>query len=336
MRVLATLSLLFALVGTSAFAGDPYPFQRSDGKWGYVNDDHCWVVEPQFEGAWKFSDGLAQVAINGKRGFIDEKGVIAINPQFDWAFGFSEGLAAVQLGAKWGFVDTSGTMVIAPQFDGVGIFSHGFSEGLAAVEIGNKLGFIDQSGKVVVNPQFEYVQNFSENIAAVRLDEKWRFIRKPNYLISENYYLKLGSEFNNYYFSEGLILAHQSGKFGFIDANEKWIIDAKFDDAKRFSEGLAAVKLGANWGFIDKKGKVAINPKFEYGWSFSEGLSAVKFDGKWGFIDKDGTMIIGPQFDAMYSSYFENGRAMVTIGNRNYAIDHSGLILLDPTCDMVP
>ena len=44
MRVLASLSLLFALVGTSAFGGDPYPFQRSDGKWGYVDDDHCWMA----------------------------------------------------------------------------------------------------------------------------------------------------------------------------------------------------------------------------------------------------------------------------------------------------
>ena len=24
-------------------------FQRSDGKWGYVNDKHCWAIEPQFE-----------------------------------------------------------------------------------------------------------------------------------------------------------------------------------------------------------------------------------------------------------------------------------------------
>ena len=46
MRALAILPLLFALVGTSAFAGDPYPFQRSDGKCGYVDDDHCWAIEP--------------------------------------------------------------------------------------------------------------------------------------------------------------------------------------------------------------------------------------------------------------------------------------------------
>ncbi len=51
MRTLIASLVAFLVFATSAAAYDPYPFQRSDGKWGYVNDDHCWVIEPQFEGA---------------------------------------------------------------------------------------------------------------------------------------------------------------------------------------------------------------------------------------------------------------------------------------------
>ena len=109
-----------------------------------------------------------------------------------------------------------------------------------------------------------------------------------------------------------------------------------FEDVWNFSEGLAVVKLYEKWGFIDKNGKVAINPQFEEVWNFSEGLAAVKIEGKWGFINNKGALMIRPQFDSNYSGRFKNGRTKVTIGNRIHTIDHSGLILLDPTCDLVP
>ena len=53
--------------------------------------------------------GLARVKIGGKEGkwgFIDTKGQYVINPQFDGAGLFSEGLARVRIDSKGGFIDT--------------------------------------------------------------------------------------------------------------------------------------------------------------------------------------------------------------------------------------
>lgn len=52
----------------------------------------------------------------GRFGFITPDGKYVINPEFDDARGFSEGLAAVKMG-HWGFIDKSGKTVINPQFD---------------------------------------------------------------------------------------------------------------------------------------------------------------------------------------------------------------------------
>ena len=60
-------------------------------------------------------------------------GTIVINPQFDNALLFSEGLAAASIGDKWGFIDKTGSVVINPQFED----AYPFSEGLAAVRIGD-------------------------------------------------------------------------------------------------------------------------------------------------------------------------------------------------------
>jgi hypothetical protein len=51
----------------------------------------------------------------------DATGKMVINPQFDGANEFSDGLAAVRIGGyltgKWGFIDKQGKMAINPQFD---------------------------------------------------------------------------------------------------------------------------------------------------------------------------------------------------------------------------
>ena len=72
----------------------------------------------------------AEVKMASKYGFIDKSGKVVIEPQFDNAEPFSEGLACVEKDGKWGFIDKSGKMVIEPQFDG----ASDFSEGLAKVK----------------------------------------------------------------------------------------------------------------------------------------------------------------------------------------------------------
>lgn len=102
-----------------------------------------------------------------KYGFIDESGKLVVNPAFEAAQDFSEGLAAVCVGlgcysgtkhekeeTKWGFIDKSGAMVILPQF----AYVTPFKEGLAMVCIGGvvlgkgKCGFIDKTASTSLIP----------------------------------------------------------------------------------------------------------------------------------------------------------------------------------------
>ncbi|EIA4394558.1 WG repeat-containing protein, partial [Campylobacter coli] len=57
--------------------------------------------------------------LNGKYGFIDKNGEFAIEPKFDYVWSFWEGLAGVKLNGKWGFIDKSGKIVIEPIFDDI-------------------------------------------------------------------------------------------------------------------------------------------------------------------------------------------------------------------------
>ena len=69
-------------------------------------------------------EALAAVKIGDKGwGYINKAGEIVINPQFDLAGYFSEGLAAVSIGDKYGFINPKGEIVINPQFDDAQNFS---------------------------------------------------------------------------------------------------------------------------------------------------------------------------------------------------------------------
>ena len=90
----------------------------------------------------------------GKCGYIDKTGEFVIEPQFDDADDFSEGLAGVRVGdvrgevgwlkkGKYGFIDKTGKFVIEPQFDDV----DQFIGGVARVEKDGEWGYVNKAGK---------------------------------------------------------------------------------------------------------------------------------------------------------------------------------------------
>jgi hypothetical protein len=291
---------------------------RQDNRNGYINDRGEIVIQPQFEWAFPFSEGLAVACIDAKKcGFIDESGKFAINPQFDFAYRFSDGLAAVVSGEKIGYIDKAGKYVINPQFTALGSGPGGFkdsyatfSEGLARVVIGNKMGFIDKTGQMVINPQFDSALPFFEGLAATKTGDKW----------------------------------------GFIDMEGKLVINPQFDSALPFTNGLAAVLLGKDWGYVDKTGKLAINPQFSSARPFSsEGIAMVTLNQKTGFIDREGKYVVNPQFDGGFPIdveqvftvtsdigrlSFSEGLASVVAGNKMGFVDRSGKIVINPQFDL--
>ncbi len=70
---------------------------RIEGRWGYINREGEVVVDPQFDDATPFQEGLGRIRVGdedtGGYGFVDATGTVVISPQFAWANPFSEGLA---------------------------------------------------------------------------------------------------------------------------------------------------------------------------------------------------------------------------------------------------
>ena len=301
---------------------------QSDEKWGYIDKQGKYVVNPQFKSAYLFTDGIAVVeSSDGKFGYIGEDGKYIINPTYKFASNFSEGLAFVA--SENGFptcINKKGeTKFVLKDAALVGVFQ----DGLAFIQVKDKYGFIDNSGKTVINPQFESIGDFSDGLAAVSTKKDkdseavWGFIDRTGKIIINPQFKSAGS------FKDGKALVSDGKKFGYIDKKGLYAINPQFDEAENFSEGLAGIKQGESYGFINTEGKIVINPQFEKITSFKNGLAAVR-SGKenWGYIDKEGKFAVNPQFKA--AGEFFGDYAPVVSGDKIGLIDKQGKYIVNP------
>ncbi len=276
-----------------------FRFVRND-KLGYIDRTGKIVIEPKFEEAENFSEGLATVKIGEKFGYIDRTGKIAIGPKFDRAENFSEGLATVAIGGKDGCIDKAGKLVIPARFDDIRVFQSGSAE----VSIGGVRGVIDRSGNFTAHP------TSSNSVAAV-----------PITTAQSN--------------SDELISFEQNNRYGYMDRKGKVIVRPKFDDVGGFSEGLAWVIINKKLGYIDKTGKVKITPRFydspftSSRSDFDGGLARVCLDSGCGYIDRTGKTVTPLKFDDV-ALKFSNGLAWVVIDKQLGYVDRTGKVKIPP------
>jgi len=158
-------------------------YDPREAKYGFIDRMGEYVIEPKYEQAAPFSEGLARVMVvegQEKLGFIDRSGQFVIPPKFNTdadfrrnSTDFSEGLASVTEGlsptiieeAKFVYINKRGEIVLPTDF----FYAGSFNDGMAVVydEERDKWGYIDKSGKIVIPLQFNLASDFSDGLACV-------------------------------------------------------------------------------------------------------------------------------------------------------------------------
>lgn len=320
LGVLASL-ILYACSSTQDVDYDLIPVRQVD-TWGYIDHNGTWVINPQFEEAECFFDGLARVKSNGKIGYINKEGRLVINAIYQDGTRFSEGRAFVSTDdEKFICIDTEGNTKFEQQ-DNVnesGIFFNS----IALVAKDGKVGYIKTDGTTAID--FTYNNGFyqcKEGLVGVIQDGKFGFCDiKGNVVISPQFQ-------STSFFCEGLCAVSDGNKWGFINKDGKYVINPQFEEVSSFSEGLCRIKQGGKYGFIDHTGKIVINPQFEDSWDFKGSLCSVKQNGKFGYIDKEGKIVINPQFD--WASMFYGELAAVSNNGQVGFINKQGKYEINP------
>ncbi len=194
---------------------------------GYINHQGKVVIGTTvaFERVYPFVNGLAIVRVGGKYGFIDREGAFVLKPQYDLAYPFSEnGLAKVSDGTHVRFIDRSGRTHIGPigsaylggdgphtvesyealrrflpeswtggyysiqpaelQAMRADVVGFGFSDGLAPFrDSRQRFIYIDRRGRTVVGPKWNGGLGFYRGLALVADDRLMAYIDRTGKIV---------------------------------------------------------------------------------------------------------------------------------------------------------
>ena len=223
------------------------PAYEKDGEDHFF--DLIWVIEPQFDDAREFRDGMAAVKIKDKWRFIDMKGNFINSHSYDDIEDSDYGVAFVQINEKWGLINNKGKTVIKPMFD----YVWDFYDDMARVKMKDKYGFVDTSGKIIVKPQYEDAHNFSEGLAVVETERGYGYIDTFGKMAISPQWDK-ARDFHNGYAAVRKEIVKEVLKGFFKKGN---------DDGPD------------KWGYIDRAGNIVLKPQFFDVTDFEDGRATV-------------------------------------------------------------
>ena len=139
-------------------------------KWGYINTSGRMVINPSFQSAGEFHDGLARILVWSKVYCLSGEFTSDNAPLYSFQFpedNKGDYRLCFPKDGRFGYMDKTGKIAIEPQF----YEAQDFSEGLAAVRLDQtrdaRFGYIDRTGRVAIVPRFHAARPFSEALAAV-------------------------------------------------------------------------------------------------------------------------------------------------------------------------
>ncbi|KGM36054.1 hypothetical protein P409_00860 [Inquilinus limosus MP06] len=223
-------------------------------------------------------------------GYLDASGRMVVEPAFDDAEGFSNGLAAVQVKGLWGYIDPKGAWVIEPRFQGATSFN---GDGTAIVESDGRHLLIDRQGRTVrtLPPGWRlgrYGFEPGQPLASILVPVAPLLWNAATGLARD-----LPEDVMDVGLPQGGLVPAQrretkyGGRWGYLDESGRWAIAPEVlgsTMAPRSDGGTVAIYHDDGWWFVDAAGK----PLSGTGYRSVELL----MPGTWLATTKDGTQQI--------------------------------------------
>ena len=222
-----------------------------------------------------------------------------------------------------GYRDLLANIVIEAQFDD----ARPFNQELAFVKMDDKWGIIDKSGNYIASPQFDSFKKASRSGNFVPRD----FLNigpikvRDDYTVFHDGLAAVGK--NIRWIQTGPKSEYVDRKWGYVNKSGDLIVDYIYDDCSLFHENRAFVKKDGKWAIIDTAGKLLTDFEFDSAYRYMNGLAVVMQNHKFGYVDLQGNIVIEPKFDD--AKYFYDGVALVKDGMLYRMINEKGDFVSD-------
>ena len=209
-----------------------------------------------------------------KFGVINQDGEEIVSTDYDSiAFAFTDTFIVEEKG-KFGLVNAENKMVIDPIYESMSYVES--ADLIEASEDGITSNLINNSLETKLSGIVSEI-NTSKSYIKIRVNDQDKYY---NFRFEEQSEKDINT-------SNTLFLTKQAGKYGFVDKNDKEVVECIYDDAKaQNAYGYAAVQKDGKWGVIDQTGKVVVEPTYD----LSDSMQ-IDFIGEWhlGNVDSNAT-----------------------------------------------
>lgn len=213
---------LFFCISQVALAQNLTPFKQGD-LYGYRLEKSI-QIEPKFEYALDFSEGVALVKFKGKWGYIDSTGLWVIQPIYQKGSPFREGKAFVNLEGKIGLIRKDGSYLLEAKFDKIARNEYGYE-----LKQGNFVGLYSAEFDEYIEPKYSMISKRGVFTSCLRSDQFWDIYKNGLLFIEKaDRPLKANDQDNNY------ITFYVNGKKGLYYFDKGWLFEPKYEDIYKF------------------------------------------------------------------------------------------------------
>lgn len=267
-----------------------------DRRFGYINPKGKWEIEPIYQKANPFSEGLAAVMLRQKWGYINKAGKSVIENRFRQADAFGGGYAVAD-GRK--IIDKKGNLV--GNFELAGKITSRFSSERAVVEETAGFYHIKPDGMPAYFSRHDAVTPFVGEVAFAKQGELWELTRRSGQMgnfrskvrfsrAKRNEYLKKYGKNRKQELGAGNAMMDigwekiQNGVWKMIGKSGRALSKVVFKQVKPQENGFDVV-LEQQYGLMDKSGKALSAPVYEYISAPKAGVVKAISGGKTGYFD---------------------------------------------------
>ena len=357
--LLAVLHSCFVSAQSSKYPSSSWLKITVDCKVGFIDPEGNVMIEPQFENAGQFHDGVAfvwyyigreedmknvplgeeyksqeRLNLQGNRrtGIIDSTGTYIIEPKINFnGTHFNEGVSLVRIDKSIEVVDIKGEIVSSESQIMKGEESNTLLIARYNEALPVKWCFVNALKELMIGP-FDKCELFSGDLALVKMGKLYGYVnRNGNMVIPPKFYM--AQSFYEGYATVAVEKEPGSTTYGIIDTSGTFVILPNYAWLGTLSEGRVPYRIMKDgqpmFGYLNMKGEVVIEAQYTQASPFNEGLAAVRMAEKEGYINIHGEIVI--PFKYTRARTFENGSAFVSIGkNKSALINTKGEILWGP------
>lgn len=291
------------------------------GSWGVINAFGNWLVQPGYFSITKISDLLVAEG-RGFRTLLTARGKNLFTTRYELKAG-NESIEMFSKEGK-GLITRDGLVIFDPIYDEVrhlGAFYVGtrpegavikdelgafvvriddeiqlvldYSEGFFLVKKDDLFGFLDDRGRIRIANRYDSARRFSEEMAPIKLIGKWGFINKNERLVVQPQYLEVSD------FHDGRAIVYRDF-YGLIDKEGNEVLEVLFRNITRTEEGSYILEdQQGRKGLANAAGEIILYPSFDDMQDVGHGLIIADRSGKKGLYNHSGRLKLGFDYEAI-------------------------------------